>query len=176
MNTKNVFRKILIVAAMGATCGITFAAVTGTKTTAIAVSASVASNCLISATPLLFNVYDPLATTNKTATSTISVKCNKNAMVSIALDKGMGASASETARSMSLATTEGMPAQDPLNYALYADAGYATNWGTAAGAQPATGTGLDTAVILNVYGKIPMNQYTAGVGTYNDTVTATVTY
>ena len=168
MNTKNVFRKILIVAAMGATCGITFAA--GTANTPIGVSASVASNCLISATALPFGVYDPTAVTDTVAASTISVKCNKNAKVSIALDKGLGALASETARSMSLT------GQDALNYALYADAGYVTNWGTTAGAQSATGTGLNTAVILNVHGKIPMNQYTAGVGTYNDTITATVTY
>ena len=168
MNTKNVFRNTLIVAALSATCGITFA--TGTAPASIPVSATVNSNCLISATSLGFGIYDPLQASDDNVTSTISVKCNKGAVVSIALDKGLGANASETARSMSLA------GKDPLNYALYADASYATNWGTTAGAQLATGTGLNTAVVLTIHGKIPMNQYTASVGTYSDTIIATVTY
>ena len=166
MNTKHVFRKILIVAALGATCGVTFAA--GTASATMGVSTTVNSNCLISTTALAFPVYDPTAAADTTSSSTITVKCNKNSVVSIAINGG--SSASDTARTMLLT------GQDPLNYALYSDAAYLKNWGTTAGAQSATGTGLNSGVVLTVHGKIFMNQYTAGVGTYNDTVTATVTY
>ena len=168
MKTTNVFRKIFVLAALGATSGLAFSA--GTASTTFGVSATVVSNCLISATPLSFGTYDPLATADHDASSVVTVKCSKNAPVTIALDKGLGAGATEAARSMSLALN------DALNYGLYSDSARSANWGTTAGAQAATGLGLATAVNLTVFGRIPKNQYTAGVGSYADTITATVTY
>lgn len=168
MKSIAMFRSALVVAALGASAGLALAA--GSKTTDIAVSASVASNCLVStaSTGLSFGVYDPLAEDDNLASTTFKVKCSKNAGYTIGLSQGGGAA--EDARKMALA------GQLAMNYAIYSDSLRTTNWGATAGAATGTGSGLDTENTVTIYGKIPKNQYDVGVGAYADTVVATVTY
>ncbi len=168
MKSIAMFRNALVLAALGASAGLAFSA--GTATTNIGVSASVASNCLVStaSTGLSFGTYDPTAGTDNTASTTFKVKCSKNAGYTIGLSKGGGTS--ETARTMALGSELAM------NYAIYSDSARTTNWGATAGAATGTGSGLNTENEITVYGKIPKNQYDVGVGAYADTVTATVTY
>lgn len=168
MNPTQVCRNLFVFTALGAVSGFAFSA--GSSSTQFGVSANVASNCLIDATAMSFGTYDPTAGTDNTASSVVSVRCSKNAPVTILLDKGQGVGATDIARTMSLA------GNDAMNYGLYSDSGRTANWGTTAGGQGATGAGLATAVNLTVYGKIPKNQYTVGVGNYADTITATVNY
>ena len=167
MNIKQLICKTLVFGALGATSGLASA---GNAFTTFAVTSNVASSCTITALPVSFGSYVPTSATDTTATGSVSVTCTKNASVSIALNAGTGTSATETGRTMSLASNTAM------TYGLFADSGYATNWGTTAGAQTTTGTGLATPVTLTVYGKITKNQYLVGVGNYSDTITATVTY
>jgi spore coat protein U-like protein len=162
------FRNVVLLAALGTSAGLAFSA--GSQTTNIGVTASVASNCLVStpSTGLAFGVYDPLASSDTVASTTFKVKCSKNAGYTIGLSAGGGAA--ELARKMALANELAM------NYAIYSDSGRTTNWGATAGAATGIGSGLDTENTVTVYGKIPKNQYDVGVGSYTDTVVATISY
>ena len=168
MKSIAMFRNAIVLAALGASAGLALA--TGSKTTDIAVSTSVASNCLVStaSTGLDFGVYDPLAVADNVASTTFKVKCSKNAGYTIGLSAGGGAA--EATRKMALT------GELAMNYAIYSDSGRTTNWGATAGAATGVGSGLDTENTVNVYGKIPKNQYNVGVGAYADTVVATITY
>ena len=162
------FRNVIVLAALGASAGLALAA--GSKTTEIGVSASVASNCLVStpSTGLGFGVYDPTSGTDNTASTSFKVKCSKNAIYTIGLSKGVGTS--ETARSMALS------GELAMEYAIYSDSARTTNWGVTAGAPSGTGSGLNTENEIMVYGTIGKKQYNVGVGAYADTVIATVSY
>lgn len=164
---KNIISKIAVA---GLAIVVSSASSAATGTSSIPVTATVASQCTISATALNFGAYDPNQATDDTAASTISVTCSNQLPVTIALDAGTSTGATETARLMVLA---GKPS---MKYAIYSDAGRANNWGSSAGTQSTTGAGTNTPVVLNVYGSIPKNQYAVGVGAYSDSVTATVTY
>jgi len=168
MKSIAMFRNAIVLAALGASAGLALAA--GSKDTSIGVSASVASNCLVStaSTGLGFGVYDPLAADDNVASTTFKVKCSKNAGYTIGLSKGGGAA--EDARKMALS------GQLAMNYAIYSDSNRTTNWGATAGTAGGIGSGLDTENTVTVYGKIPKNQYDVGVGAYADTVIATVSY
>ena len=168
MKSIAMFRKVIVLAALGASAGWALAA--GSKTTDIGVSASVASNCLVStvSTGLNFGVYDPMAADDTLASTTFGVKCSKNAGYTIGLSKGGGAA--ENARKMALS------GQLAMDYAIYSDSNRQTNWGATAGKAAGTGSGLDTENTVTVYGKIPKNQYDVGVGAYSDTVVATISY
>jgi spore coat protein U-like protein len=66
-----------------------------------------------------------------------------------------------------------------MNYNLYLNAAYATVWGDGT-----SGTGLISDDVSNclsgcsytIYGLIPANQISVGVGSYSDTVNATLTF
>jgi spore coat protein U-like protein len=57
-----------------------------------------------------------------------------------------------------------------LNYGLYSDATYQTNFNTTASI-----TGNGNTQPITVYGSVPAGQYVAP-NTYTDTITATVSY
>ena len=170
MQSKKMFRSALVLAVLGATAGLALAA--GSKTTTVGVSASVESNCVVStpSTGLNFGVYDPLASSDYTAATSFGIKCSKNAAYTVGLSAGNGPSATEATRTMANGSEAAM------SYAIYSDSGRTTNWGATAGAATGTGSGLNTENTVNVYGKIPKNQYDVGVGNYADIVTATITY
>jgi spore coat protein U-like protein len=62
-----------------------------------------------------------------------------------------------------------------LNYGLFSDAAWTTNWGNTSGTNWVTGTGNGAAQPLTVYGQIPAAQYVTP-GSYSDTITVSVTY
>lgn len=99
-------------------------------------------------------------------TSTITVVCTTGAGYNVGIDGG--SSGSVAARTMLNGTT-------PVNYALYRDSGRTLNWGSTVGTDTLGGTGNGTAQALTVYGRVPA-QTTPAAGTYDDTVTVTVTY
>ncbi len=170
MQSKKMFRGALVLLTLGTAASLALA--TGSKTTDVGVSASVASNCVVStpSTGLNFGVYDPLASSDYTTSTTFKVQCSKNAVYTIGLSAGSGPSATETTRKM----TNG--SETAMSYAIYSDSARTTNWGATAGAATGTGAGLSTENTVNVYAKIPKNQYDVGVGNYADIVTATVSY
>ena len=137
----------------------------------LAVSASVSKNCTITTAPVNFGAYDPVtanATAPLDAIGTVTVTCTKGAVAKVGL--GLGSNAEGTTRRM----TGGAAAF--LNYELYQDSGHSTIWGDTAS------TGLDIPAAPNrnprnfsVYGRIAATQ-DAPVGSYTDTVVATVNF
>ncbi|NCW77995.1 MAG: SCPU domain-containing protein [Oxalobacteraceae bacterium] len=152
-------------------------ALAATATTSFTVNATVASNCLVSSTSLNFGTYDPLSTSDATATSTINVKCSKGTAYTIALNAGTRNGATDSTRQMTYTGPLTLASSEPMSYGLYSDSLYANNWGTGAAATVAsTGVGLNTGIDHTVYGKIPKNQYNVNAGGYQDTIVATISY
>jgi spore coat protein U-like protein len=166
------FRNAIVLAALGASAGLALAA--GTTPTNIGVSANVASNCTIAAdaSGLNFGTYDPLEKQDNTTSTEFKILCSKNATYTIGLGAGQGIDATDAARSMKNGS------EDAMNYSIYTDVTLQKNWGATENAPTGKGAGLGTGseITLKVYGKIPKNQWTVGVGAYVDTVVATVSY
>jgi spore coat protein U-like protein len=141
------------------------------QSASLTVSANVVKNCTITTAPVSFGNYDSVAA-NATAPldgiGTITVKCTKGAAAKVGLNPG--GNATGTTRRMAGATAE------YLTYELYRDTGRATIWGDTAD------TALDVPAAPNqtprdytVYGRVAQAQE-AAVGTYTDTVVATVNF
>ena len=140
----------------------------GTATASMAVSATVLSYCTISTTTLPFGSYNQVLLNG---TATLSIVCTLNSPYNVGLDIGTGTGATAAARKMTMGSYL-------LTYGLYSDTGHSTVWGPTIGTNTVTGTGtgiLATPQTLTVYGQIPANQLVPA-GTYNDTVTATITF
>jgi spore coat protein U-like protein len=133
-------------------------------TTTFGVSATVLKDCIVSATALAFGNYTGAVNTN---TSTITVTCTNTTAYQVALDAGLGGG-TVTTRQMKNGTVK-------LNYGLFSDAAWTTNWGNTSGTNWVTGTGNGAAQPLTVYGQIPAAQYVTP-GSYSDTITVSVTY
>lgn len=141
-----------------------------TSTSTIAVSATVLSTCLVTATPEAFGNYDPTGNTNLTGTSTITVTCTLGTPYNIGLDAGTGPGATVNNRKMSQVGGGGV-----LVYSLYQDGAYTTVWGNTIGTDTVAGTGDGMAQNFTVYGRVNSSQVTEAAA-YTDTVTVTVTY
>ena len=137
----------------------------------LAVSATVSKNCTISTAPVNFGAYDPV-TANATApldgTGTVTISCTKGAPAKVGLNTGSNAEG--TTRRMSGS------ASAYLTYELYKDTTHSTVWGDT------VDTALDVPAAPNrnprsftVYGRVAAAQ-DATVGSYNDTVVATVNF
>ena len=142
----------------------------GTATTTFAVTTTISGVCVVStaSTGLSFGTYDPTSNSDTLGLTTFKVQCSSGLPYTVGLSAG--ASGSDTARTMS---NGGATA---LNYHLYSNSGRTTNWGASTGALSDTGAGLATENTVTVYGKIPKNQYGPSLGSYSDSITATITY
>ena len=146
-----------------------FAASPATAT--IAVSATVTNSCTVNNGTLPFGTYTG---TKLSVTGTFTVNCTTGGDYIIALNAGIGSGASFTNRLMTNGGT-GLGSYT-LGYNIYTVSGGGVVWGDGTGStQTVTGTGTGAAQTINVYGVIPAGE-AAISGTYNDTVTATVTY
>jgi spore coat protein U-like protein len=161
-------------AATALAAGISFAgplqntpADAATATAQIAVTATVLSVCLITATPLAFGNY---TSTQLDATATLAVSCTVGTPYTIALDAGTGSEATVAERRMT-----GSEAGQQLSYSLYSNSARTSVWGTTTGTDTVAGTGTGLVQNLSVYGRVPAGQL-AAPGAYTDTVTATLTY
>lgn len=134
----------------------------GTDTSNFDVTASVSSTCTITSTGgnLAFGAYDPVTGAAVTGTTTIAVTCSN----------GMSGTA------VGLTNTGSMSdgASGTLTYGLYSDASHTTAWGNTDSVDRVAVTADGTQKSLTVYGKIDANQSTAPIGSYSETVTATV--
>lgn len=167
---KNALRLALIsVAIIPFTATPSFAA---TATANMSVTATIAANCTISAATLAFGAYDPIvanATVNLDATALISTTCTTGSSPTITLDQGLNPAAGSTAaiplRQMASGTNR-------LAFSLFSDAARTVTWSNTGVATPAP-TGA--AVTNTVYGRVPSGQ-NKPVGSYADTIVATVTF
>jgi spore coat protein U-like protein len=137
----------------------------------LTVSASVSKNCTISTAPVNFGAYDPVtanATAPLDATGTVTITCTKGAPAKVSLNAGSNSVGAT--RRMTGGTTAF------LTYELYKDSARATVWGST------LDTALDVPAAPNrnprdfpVYGRVVAAQ-DATVGSYTDTVVATVNF
>lgn len=134
-----------------------------TATSNFDVSIQVMATCSISASNMTFSSITTGTTSNTDATSSLTVNCSSGTPYTISLGNGNNYSGG---RRMTNGTTN-------INYYLYSDSGRATQWNSTL-TQSGTGNGSDQA--LTVYGRVPSGQSVPYVGSYNDTVIATVTY
>ena len=142
---------------------------TGAFTTATVnfnISATGSAACALTASSLNFANYTG-ALLN--ATSTISVTCTNGTTYNVGLNAGTATGATVTKRSMT------GPASALLGYKLFSNSSHTINWGNTVGTDTVAGRGTGTGQFLTVYGQIPAGE-SASLGTYTDTITATITY
>jgi spore coat protein U-like protein len=167
-------RKILSASLLAASLAAVGGANAGTTTTTFPVTATVATNCLVSATALGFGTYTQGAG-NVNQTSTVNVNCSLGTGFNVGLNAGSTPAATVTTRKM-------LNGANQLAYTLYSDAARSVNWGNTVGTNTVPGTGAGfgagNVVALTVYGQVPDSAANQGVpaGNYTDTVLVTVTF
>jgi spore coat protein U-like protein len=146
-----------------------------TQTTTFQVTATVVANCkIVSAGTVAFGNYSPTAG-DVSATSDIVVRCSKNAPYTLGLNGGTTTGGTVAQRLMANGA-------NTLQYNLYKEVAYTNVWGNTAGSDTVSGTGaglgVPNAITHTVYGLLPDNAFNqdVAVGSYSDTVTATLTY
>lgn len=129
--------------------------------------ASASADCTITATSVVFGSYNVFNATPRDSTGTVSVRCIPTASVTVTLSRG--SSSTYTTRTLRSGTFV-------LNYNLYQNAARTTIFGDGTG-----GTGRFSGSVglttrnITVYGRIPAGQ-DARVGSYTDTIIATITF
>ncbi len=152
---------ILGLVALGLTPTSAFAV---TATANVAVTATVQANCTITTGSMAFGTYTGAAAST---TATLTVTCTNTTPYTVGLNAGATSGATVTTRQM-------LNGAATLNYGLFTNSSWTTNWGNTTGSWVA-GTGAGSAQTLTVYGQIPAAQFVTP-GSYTDTVLATVTY
>ena len=134
------------------------------------VTTTVSSDCTVSNSAVSFGAYDPVvanASTPLDAIGNVNVYCTMNTAVTVSLDLGTHASGS-TRRMLG---TSG----DFLTYVLYRNSTHNTVWDTTNTKTSTSTTMLTYMTGLQAWGEIPAGQ-NVGIGSYSDTVLATVNY
>jgi spore coat protein U-like protein len=153
------------------------AVATTSVTNNIAVSLTIASTCVIRSTSTMpfgsLGVLGGISGTDPNyATATIAVQCTDTTAFDIGLDGGAhGGSALGFRKLLNTAALS----TATVNYELFTDSGYSTNWGNLVGTDTSSKIGDGASHTYTVYGRIPA-QTTPVPGTYTDVVTVTVTY
>ncbi len=142
-----------------------------TATSSFTVTGTVVANCTISTGGISFT-YDPVsanASTNALATGTVTVACTKGSAPSIGLNAGLNAGLASTGpRAMRLGATSNY-----LGYDIYWP-GTTTSWTAAAPFVPSA-PASKAARTFNMDG-VAFSGQDVAVGSYTDTVTATVNF
>lgn len=123
----------------------------------------VVATCSIAAADLTFQTITTGTTSNIDASSTLSVNCSNGAVYAVSLSNGANF---DTTRRMAWGGSY-------IGYALYSDVNRALEWNTT---NTLNRTGTGTAQIHTVYGRIPAGQAVPNMGSYADTIVATVSY
>jgi spore coat protein U domain-containing protein, fimbrial subunit CupE1/2/3/6 len=131
------------------------------------VSATVVKKCTVTASTLNFGTVG-LLTSAINGTSALGVQCSNGTPYNVGLDAGQNGGGNINARKMVLGSRN-------ITYQLYQNSARSTVWGNTIGTNTEGGTGTGNTQSLTVYGQVPA-QTTPPAGTYNDTITVTVTY
>lgn len=155
------------------TLAFSSSALAATATSNMSVSATVTTDCTISAGALAFGNYG-LANTNGAdldSSATLTVQCTSGASTVITMGQGLHADTGSTDAAPLRRLESGT---DHLSYSLSQLSDYSTVWGNTAGTgRDYTGTGASGGV--TVYGRIAGSQ-NVPAGNYTDTVVATITF
>jgi spore coat protein U-like protein len=158
---------------LGVAALLSSAALAATATANIAVSATVAGTCVVTANPMPFGAYDPFTGAAVTHASTISVTCTAGMTPPpIRMDQGLHQTAGSTIAVPVRQLSNG--AAGLLTYNLYSDPGTTVPWEGTTGVTSPVPTGA--AINMNVYGKIDAGQTNVPAGAYTDTVIVTATF
>ncbi len=166
-------RKFSVSLVVGALAGLTVMSGSASANT-LGVSAGVPDACTVAAGTLPFGTYDPAvqASNSLSGSGTFDVTCTLASDVNVLLDAGANF-ASGTRKLLSTTTT------DTLNYNLYQDGGFSTEWGDDGSSISQASQNFPTlgAVTTNitVHGLIPQGQSVRG-GTYQDTVNISLVF
>jgi spore coat protein U-like protein len=128
----------------------------------------VRAQCVITAVPVNFGVYQPFSASPIDSTGSITIRCRLSGPYSISLNAGLAGDFAD--RHMSHAGSR-------LVYQLYTSPARRVVWGDGTGGS-ATVSGFCSGYCSNdqpIYGRIPARQSVAP-GTYTDTVTVTVIF
>jgi spore coat protein U-like protein len=177
MKAFNLKALVLAAAALGSASAM---AGSGSATTSLTNSTTIPSVCLISSVGFT-NTYDPIVANASTdlkdgTSSSVTYTCtNGGTGATISLDQGLnptgGSSATVPARQLS--GSSGAATGSFLAYNLYSDSGYSTPWGASTASVQAIQDGESHTA--TVYVDIPAGQ-DEPVGSYTDTVVATINY
>lgn len=144
-----------------------------TDTTTFRVLIEIIESCTISditATDVDFGTYTRNEATDVDAQGTLNVNCPVGTDYTIGLDAGLNplsATASAGNRQM-------ISGANLIPYGLYRDAARTLFWGNVIGTDTLAGTGTGATVQIPVYGRTPSTDFPPG--SYEDTITATITY
>ena len=173
----NTLKSGLAAAILFATGSAAFAA----DTTSFNVKITILKACTITAAganDVDFGSVSYDATGNVDAQGSLTARCTPLTPYNIALDAGANAgSANDVGTRRMKHTNAGVTTNNFVAYQLYRDASHAQVWGSTLGNNTfaASGTGLDQA--YPVYGRVTdPSANNAAAGTYNDVITATITY
>jgi len=139
----------------------------GTATATMAVTATVQTDCTVTANPLPFGNYSGAALNVST---TIGVTCTNTTPYNVGLSAGSATGATVTTRAMTISG-----GGQTLSYQLLSTSFTGTNWGNTAATNWVGGTGNGSAQTLTVYGVVPASQFPTP-GSYSDSITVTVNY
>jgi spore coat protein U-like protein len=149
--------------------GLWESAYAATAVGSLGVTITIAKTCVVgTSTPVDFGLRT-LLTSDIDADGALSVTCTTGTTYDIGLGAGTGSGASVASRLMT------GPLSATVTYQLYRNPARSQNWGETVGTDTLAGTGSGLAQSIPVYGRVG-SQTTPGPGTYNDTVTVTVTY
>jgi spore coat protein U-like protein len=137
-----------------------------TATAQFSVTATINASCTINASGLSFG---PFVGSLTFGTGQVTVNCSNTTPYSVGLDAGLASGATVTTRKM-----QG-PGGALLAYGLFQNPAHTTNWGNTPTVDTVDGIGNGQNQNLSVYGDIPLSQNVAP-GSYQDTITATITY
>jgi spore coat protein U-like protein len=139
---------------------------TGLSSISLLVDATIAPNCSIKATALVFPTLITFVS-DVAGQSTLTVTCTTDAPYWVSLDNGQNAlSGQRRMRS----------GANYIEYDLYRDSGSSLRWGFAKDVDTVSGAGVYTGTQLPVYGKIPKPAAAPPPGVYADQIIATVNF
>ena len=158
----------LLTAASGAAAGSPCTSITSNPATFDTTNtATISSNCDVSATDMLFGSVGSLSSP-VSATNTITVKCISGAPYSIALGAGLSNATNPTIRKMTFGS-------NAVTYGIYQSPGTTQPWGWTQDTDTVSGTGTGQTQSYSGYGIVP-SQNLPMPGTYSDTIVVTITY
>ncbi|MFZ9734251.1 MAG: spore coat U domain-containing protein [Burkholderiaceae bacterium] len=161
---KHLPKLLPIAVALGLTgLGMSKMAWADSESSSFRVGIEVVATCSISAADMTFNTITTGTTAQTDAASDITVNCSLDAPYQISLSNGSNFSAGRR-----LANGNHF-----INYSLFQDPSRATQWDTA-NTLNFTGNGSDQ--VHTVYGRVAAGQSVPNMGSYSDTIVATITY
>ena len=174
-NKKSLFSRALIAAAVLGACAGAQAA---TDTTTFKVKLTITESCTIS-TPAATDVdfgsqVRATAAVNLNVSGKLNINCSAGTPYTVGLNGGINTSGTIGSPTAGQRRMKHSSAATYVPYELYQVTGGTTFWGNTAGTDTVAGTGTGATVALSVFGKLTSTD--APAGTYEDTVTATITY